>query len=58
MITERDTPEVAQTWFQGLNPEFDSRHGDGFTLWAVYERPGDTAVSSYVTPFDLVWVEG
>lgn len=25
MITERDTPEVAQAWFQGLNPILDDR---------------------------------
>ncbi|WP_345341479.1 hypothetical protein [Rhodococcus olei] len=32
--------------------QFDSRHGDGMTLWAVYERPGDSAVSGHVTPLD------
>ncbi|TSE00082.1 hypothetical protein FOS14_09720 [Skermania sp. ID1734] len=25
MITERDRPEVAQVWFQGLNPTLDDR---------------------------------
>ena len=25
LITERDTPAVAQTWFQGLNPVLDDR---------------------------------
>lgn len=30
--------------------QFDSRHGDGLTLWAVYEREGDGAVSDHVTP--------
>lgn len=25
MITERDSPAVAQTWFQGLNPGLDDR---------------------------------
>lgn len=24
--------------------QFASRHGDGVTLWAVFERPGDEAV--------------
>lgn len=37
--------------------QFDSRHGDGLTLWAVYERPGDAAVSSHVTPLDYGPVE-
>ncbi len=32
--------------------QFDSRHGDGLTLWAVYERPGDGVVSSHVVPLD------
>lgn len=26
--------------------QFDSRHGDGLRLWAVFERPGDGDVSS------------
>lgn len=25
LITERDTPAVAQSWFQGLNPQLDDR---------------------------------
>ena len=25
LITARDTPEVAQAWFQGLNPQLDDR---------------------------------
>ncbi|MFV9459537.1 RES domain-containing protein [Rhodococcus sp. NM-2] len=32
--------------------EFDSRHGDGLRLWAVYERPGDPVVSPHVTALD------
>lgn len=32
--------------------EFDSRHGDRLTLWAVYESPGDNAISSNVTPLE------
>lgn len=34
--------------------EFDSRHGDGLTLWALYERPGDSAVSAHVIPLEHV----
>lgn len=30
--------------------EFDSRHGDRLTLWAVHEWPGDNSISSNVTP--------
>lgn len=26
--------------------QFTSRHGDGMTLWAVFERPGDDAASA------------
>ena len=29
--------------------EFDSRHGDGLRLWAIYERPGDP-LSSPTSP--------
>lgn len=25
--------------------EFDSRHGDGLTLWALYEHPGGPVIS-------------
>lgn len=32
--------------------QFDSRHGDGLALWALYERPGDPAVSPHLTPFE------
>ncbi|BAH48518.1 RES domain-containing protein [Rhodococcus opacus] len=32
--------------------QFDSRHGDGLVLWALYERPGDRRVSSRVTPLE------
>jgi hypothetical protein len=28
---------------------FDSRHGDGLTLWAVFERPGDEPVSAQLS---------
>lgn len=28
---------------------FDSRHGDGIALWAVFEQPGDPAVSPQLT---------
>ncbi|WP_245813753.1 RES domain-containing protein [Rhodococcus marinonascens] len=31
---------------------FDSRHGDGLVLWALYERPGDGPISGNVTPLD------
>lgn len=37
MITERDTPEVAQAWFQGLNPILDDRAP------ALLLREGDIA---------------
>ncbi|WJJ14376.1 hypothetical protein P9990_26560 (plasmid) [Prescottella equi] len=30
--------------------EFDSRHSDRLTLWAVCEWPGDNSISSNVTP--------
>ncbi len=26
--------------------QFSSRHGDGLSLWAVFERPGDDDVSA------------
>jgi hypothetical protein len=26
--------------------QFSSRHGDGLTLWAVFERPADDEVSA------------
>lgn len=32
--------------------EFDSRHGDGLRLWAVYEQPGDPVISPKLLPFD------
>lgn len=28
--------------------QFTLRHGDGVTLWAVFERPGDDEVSALV----------
>lgn len=28
---------------------FDSRHGDGLALWAVFEQPGDPAVTPRLT---------
>ena len=31
---------------------FDSRHGDGLRLWALYERPADPAVSPHLTELD------
>ncbi|NKS56032.1 hypothetical protein GS500_26600 [Rhodococcus hoagii] len=37
MITERDSPAVAQTWFQGLNPILDDRPP------ALLLREGDLA---------------
>ena len=32
--------------------EFDSRHGDGLRLWALYEHPGDPVISPFITPLD------
>jgi hypothetical protein len=32
--------------------QFDSRHGDGRVLWALYECPGDGPVSKNVTVLD------
>ena len=32
--------------------EFDSRHGDGLRLWALYEHPGDPVISPSITPLD------
>ncbi|WP_347812635.1 hypothetical protein [Rhodococcus sp. Eu-32] len=32
--------------------QFESRHGGDLALWALYERPGDGAVSVNVTPLD------
>ncbi|NMM91269.1 hypothetical protein B2J88_44385 [Rhodococcus sp. SRB_17] len=29
--------------------EFDSRHGDGLTLWALYEHPCGPVVSTSIT---------
>jgi hypothetical protein len=37
--------------------EFESRHGDGLVLWALYERPGDGPVSKNVTVLDYAPVE-
>ncbi|MFC4604434.1 RES domain-containing protein [Rhodococcus kronopolitis] len=37
--------------------QFDSRHGDGLTLWAVYERPGDHAASGHITPLEAGPIE-
>ncbi|SNT40846.1 RES domain-containing protein [Rhodococcoides kyotonense] len=32
--------------------QFESRHGDGLKLWAIYERPGDSVVSANVTQLE------
>lgn len=32
--------------------EFDSRHGDGLRLWAIYERPGDPPISPHLTALE------
>lgn len=45
-LTDLDNDPVA-----GI--QFDSRHGDNLALWALYERPGDGAVGSKVTPLDF-----
>lgn len=37
--------------------QFDSRHGDGLVLWALYERPGDGPVSKNITVLDYGPVE-
>ncbi|WP_248846296.1 hypothetical protein [Rhodococcus pyridinivorans] len=37
--------------------EFESWHGDGLVLWALYERPGDGPVSKNVTVLDYGPVE-
>lgn len=51
--------QVVSQWINTLNGpdgepiagiEFDSRHGDGLTLWALYENPGDPAISPSITP--------
>ncbi|WP_022873404.1 RES domain-containing protein [Nesterenkonia alba] len=34
--------------------EFRSRHGDNFTLWAIYERPGDPEITPHVTDLQTV----
>src|SRR5699024_3085694 len=58
----RAVTQAISQWINGLpepsgtDPvsgiEFDSRHGDRLTLWAVYERPGDGPVSRHLTPLD------
>ena len=37
--------------------QFDSRHGDGLVLWALYERPGDGPTSKNTTVLDYGPVE-
>jgi len=37
--------------------QFESRHGDGLVLWALYERPGDGPVSKNVMVLDYGPVE-
>ncbi|WP_330131263.1 hypothetical protein [Rhodococcus artemisiae] len=37
--------------------QFESRHGDGLVLWALYERPGDGTVSKNVTVQDYGLIE-
>jgi len=34
--------------------QFESRHGDGLTLWAIFERDDDTAVSAHITDIQTV----
>lgn len=49
------TQHIAQWIFQQLGPDgrllagvrFESRHGDGLMLWAVFERPADGDVSAW-----------
>lgn len=50
----RLTQEVSQYLWEAKSPngenlcdgiKFSSRHGENFTLWAVYERPGDPEVT-------------
>lgn len=58
----RTVTQSISRWINGLTApstadpvagiEFDSRHGDRLTLWAVYERPGDGPVSRHVVPLD------
>ena len=38
--------------------QFSSRHGDGVTLWAVFERPGDGDVSSLLQEPQSVPIDG
>ncbi|NLU85104.1 RES domain-containing protein [Rhodococcus sp. HNM0569] len=37
--------------------QFESRHGDGLVLWALYERPGDGPISKNVVVLDYGPVE-
>lgn len=58
----RALTQAISRWINGLTApdgsgpvagiEFDSRHGDRLTLWAVYEWPGDNAISSNVAPLE------
>ena len=57
----RELTQVISQWINTLNGpdgkpiagiEFDSRHGDGLRLWALYEHPGDPVISPFITPLD------
>lgn len=47
-----DLHDGAQALFDGV--QFQSRHGDDLTLWAVFERDDDHAVSARLTGFGTV----
>lgn len=62
----RDLTQAISGWINTLTGpdgkavagvQFDSRHGDGLRLWALYERPGDGPISGNVTPLDYGPVE-
>ena len=52
----RALTQAISRWINTLIPrmepvsgiEFDSRHGDGLTLWAVYEQGGDPTISPHI----------
>lgn len=62
----RDLTQAISQWINSLTDpdgepvagiQFESRHGDGLVLWALYERPGDGPVSKNVMVLDYGSVE-
>lgn len=47
--TPADQVEAAADQAPAAGVRFDSRHGDGVALWAVFEQPTDPAVSPRIT---------